>query len=152
METHQIEPCSTRSEKFRGGGRTCFGDILIFAKFLIGLHGTNPSFQDLNGSPIMYWKYDNFKSVRVHSWTPLKILYWYFCIQVENYFSLCFSGKRCAISHWMAVPKNRRKCESATTLLHRGDSLSLTCIVWKNLSPCMAPSLFLSMVRLWQQV
>ena len=28
--------------------------------------------------------------------------------------------------------KNRRKCKSATILLHCGDSLSLSCIVWNG--------------------
>ena len=32
-------------------------------------------------------------------------------------------GKRCAISHLMAVPKNRGKCKSVTISLHRSDSL-----------------------------
>ena len=73
----------------------------------------NPSFQDLNGSHIMHWNMiilnpSRFK-VEPHS------KYWYFCIERWDLLSLRFSEKRRAISHWMAVPKNRGKCKSATT-------------------------------------
>ena len=55
------------------GGRTCFGDIWIFAKFLIGLHGVLqiPLFKIWTDYVL---KYGNFKSVGVDIWTPLKIL------------------------------------------------------------------------------
>ena len=54
--------------------------------------------------------------------------YWYICIEVETYFTTLLRKCR-AISHWMAVRKNRGKCESATISLHRGNTLNLTCIV-----------------------
>ena len=50
--------------------------------------------------------------------------YWYFCIELVDLLSLPFSESARAISHLMAVPKNRGKCKSATISLHRGDSLS----------------------------
>ena len=83
---------------------------------------TNPSFQDQNGSHIMYWNMmilnpSRFK-VEPHS------KYWYFCIERVDLLSLRFSGKRLAISHLMAILKNRWKCKSATISLHRGGSLS----------------------------
>ena len=73
------------------GGRTCFSDIWIFAKFLTGLHRVfvNPSFQDPNGSHIMYWNMiilnpSRFK-VEPHS------KYCYFCIEIWDLLSLRFS-------------------------------------------------------------
>ena len=86
----------------------------------------NPSFQDLNGSYYVL-KHDNFKSVEVQGWTPLKKLMFLHWILRPTFTTLL--GKRRAISHWMAVPKNHGKCKSATISLHRGDSLSMSCIV-----------------------
>ena len=40
-------------------------------------------------------------------------------------------GKHRAISHWMGVPKNRGKCKSVNIWLHRGDSLSMSSVVWQ---------------------
>ena len=80
----------------------------------------NPSFRDLNGSHIMY--YYDFKSVEVQGWTPLKILIFLHLTCRPTFTTLL--GKRSAISHLMAVPKNRGKCKSATISLHRGDSMS----------------------------
>ena len=82
---------------------------------------TNPSFQDLNGSHIIL-KYDDFKSVEVQGWTPLEILIFLHWTCRPTFTTLL--GKRRAISHLMAVPKNRGKCKSATISLRRGDSLS----------------------------
>ena len=67
-------------------------------------------------------KYDNFKSVEVQVWTQLKILIFLHWTLRPTFTTLL--GKRRGISHWMGVPKNRRKCKSATISLHRGDSLS----------------------------
>ena len=67
-------------------------------------------------------KYDNFKSVEVQGWTPLEILIFLHWTCRPTFTTLL--GKRCAISHLMAVPKKRGKCKSATISLHRGDSLS----------------------------
>ena len=67
-------------------------------------------------------KYDNFKSVEVQGWTPLKILIFLHWTCRPTFTTLL--GKRRAISHLMAVPKNSGKCKSATISLHRGDSLS----------------------------
>ena len=83
---------------------------------------TNPSFQDLNGSHIMYWNMINFKSVEVQGWTPLEILIFLHWTCRPTVTTLL--GKRRAISHLIAVPKNRGKYKSATISLHRGDSLS----------------------------
>ena len=75
---------------FYSGGRKRFGNIWIFTKFLIGFRSfTNPSFQDLNGSHIMYWNMmilnlSRFK-VEPHS------KYWYFCIERVDLLSLRFS-------------------------------------------------------------
>ena len=85
---------------------------------------TNPSFQDLNGSHIMYWNMIIFKSVEVQGWTPLEILIFLHWTCKPTFTTLL--GKRRAISHLMAVPKNRGKCKSATISLHRGDSLSVS--------------------------
>ena len=61
---------TNRCKKFKfSGGRTCFGDIWIFAKFLIGLHGVFNPFRTAHILCI-----DNFKSIWVLGWTPLKIL------------------------------------------------------------------------------
>ena len=77
------------------GGRTCFDDIWIFAKFLIGLHWVLqiPLFQD----SLTYYvlKYDNFKSVGVHSLTPLKILIFLHFMLRPTFTTLL--GKRSAI-------------------------------------------------------
>ena len=87
-------------------------------------------------------KYNNFKSVWVHSWTPLKIL-----IFLHSSWDLCRStlntplGKRRAIWHWIAVPKTRGKCESATiyryiTTIHWGwPASSVPSICWISLKP-----------------
>ena len=77
---------------------------------------TNPSFQDLNGSLIMYWNMIILNPSRFKVEPHLK--YWYFCIERVDLLS------RRAISHLMAVPKNGGKCELATISLHRSDSLS----------------------------
>ena len=55
------------------GGRTCFGDIWIFAKFLTGLHG---ALQIHLFKIFTYYvlRYDNVKSVEVQGWTLFKIL------------------------------------------------------------------------------
>ena len=72
------------------GGRTCFGDIWIFAKFLIGLHRVlSIPLQYLNDSHIMYWNMiilnpSRFK-VEPHS------KYWYFCIDCWDLLLLRFS-------------------------------------------------------------
>ena len=71
------------------GGRTCFSEIWIFAKFLIGLHLLSIPLQYLNGSHIMYWNMlilnpSRFK-VEPHS------KYWYFCIERWDLLSLRFS-------------------------------------------------------------
>ena len=76
----------------------------------------NPLFQDLNGSHIMYWNiYDNFKSVENQGWTPLKILIFLHWTLRPTFTTLL--GKCRAFSHWMAVPKNRGKCKSATIIV-----------------------------------
>ena len=72
----------------------------------------NPSFQYLNGSHI---KYNNFKSVEVQGWTPLKTLIFLHWTLPPTFTTLL--GKRRAISHWMGVQKNRGKCKSATISL-----------------------------------
>ena len=87
---------------------------------------TNPSFQDLNGSHIMYWNMmilnpSRFK-VEPHS------KYWYFCIERVDLLSLRFSENAVL----MVVPKNRGKCKLATISLHRGDSLSASGPPWTN--------------------
>ena len=107
------------------GGRKCFGDIWIFAKFLIGLHRVLPIplFKIWTAHKSYYVsKYDNFKSVEVQGWTPLKILIFLHWMCRPIFTTLL--GKRSAISHLMAVPKNPGKCKSATISLHRSDSLS----------------------------
>ena len=76
-------------------------------------------------------KYDNFKSVEVQGWAPLKILIFILHWTLRPTFTTVL-GKCRAISDWMAVPKNRGKCKSATISLHRGDSLSMSCIVCFN--------------------
>ena len=53
-------------------------------------------------------KCDNFKSVEVQGWTPLKILIFLHWTLRPTFTTLL--GKRRAISHWMGVPKNRGKC------------------------------------------
>ena len=83
---------------------------------------TNPSFQDLNGSHNNVSIYDNFKSVEVQGWTPLEILIFLHWMCRPTFTTLL--GKRRAISHLMAVLKNRGKCKLATISLHRGDTLS----------------------------
>ena len=74
----------------------------------------------------MYWNMTTLNlsqfTVELHS----KYWYVYFCISCWDLLALRFSEN---VSHWMAVPKYRGKCESATISLHRGNSLSLTCIV-----------------------
>ena len=101
------------------GGRTCFGDIWIFAKYI-------EFYQSLfsRSERLTYYvlKYDNFKSVKVQGWTPLEILIFLHWTCRPTFTTLL--GKRRAISHLLAVPKNRGKCKSATISLHRGDLLS----------------------------
>ena len=64
------------------GGRTCFGDIWIFAKCLIG-------FQYLNGSHIMHWNMIILNPSRFNVEPHSK--YWYFCIERWDLLSLRFS-------------------------------------------------------------
>ena len=73
-------------------------------------------------------KYDNFKSVEVQGWTPLKMLIFLHWTLRPTFTTLL--RKRRAISHWMGVPKNRGKCKSAKISLHRGESLSMSSVVW----------------------
>ena len=83
---------------------------------------TNPCFQDLNGSHIMYWTMMILNPSRFKVEPPLEILIFLHWTCRLTFTTLL--GKRRAISHLMAVPKNREKCKSATISLHRGDSLS----------------------------
>ena len=69
-------------------------------------------------------KYDNFKSVGVHSWTSLKIL-----IFLHSSWDLYFHYASRKTPCYFTLNGCAAKCKSATTSLHRGDSLSLTCIV-----------------------
>ena len=46
----------------------------------------NPSFQDLNGSHVMFWNMIIFKFVEFQGWTHSK--YWYFCIERWDLLSL----------------------------------------------------------------
>ena len=72
----------------------------IFHRFTSSF--ANPSLQDLKGSYYVL-KHDNFKSVEVQGWTPLKILMFLPWTLRPTFTTLL--GKRRAISHWMAVPK-----------------------------------------------
>ena len=103
------------------GGRTCFGDIWIFARFTWSF--ANPSFQDLMGSHIMYW--DNFKSIEVHSWTPLKILIF---LHSSWDLSLRFSENAVLFHIEWLCRKTAGNVNRPPLSLHCGDSLSLTCI------------------------
>ena len=72
-------------------------------------------------------KYDNFKSVEVQGWTPLKILIFLHWTLRPTFTTLL---RKCrAISHWMAVPKKCGKCKSVTISLHSSDSSSVSCII-----------------------
>ena len=81
------------------GGRKCFGDIWIFAKFLIGLHWVLPIplFEIWTAHILCILKYDNFKSVEVQGWTPLEILIFLHWTCRPTFTTLL--GKRSAISH-----------------------------------------------------
>ena len=110
-------------------GRTFFGDIWIFAKFLIGLHGV---------LQILLFKIWTAHILCIEIWilNPSGFTvephskYWYFCIQVETYFHYASQKTPCYFT-LNGCAENRGKCESATVSLHRGDSLSLTCVVWE---------------------
>ena len=99
--------CIGESIKFgyHRGCRTCFGDIWIFAKFLIGLHRvlSIPLFSIWTAHISCIEKYDNFKSVEVQGWTPLKILLFLHWMLRPTFTTLL--GKCRAISYWMGVPK-----------------------------------------------
>ena len=102
---------------------------LIFAKFLkVYIEFCLSLFSISERLTYYVLKYDNFKSVEVQGWTPLKILIFLHWTLRPTFTTLL--GKRRAISHWMGVPKNRGKCKSATISLHRGDSLSMSSVVW----------------------
>ena len=85
---------------------------------------TNPSFQDLNGSHIIYWNMMIWNPSRFKVEPHSKLLHW----TCRPTFTTLL-GKRRAISYLMAVPKNRGKCKSATISLHWGDSLSASATV-----------------------
>ena len=87
----------------------------------------NPSFSVSERLTYNVLKYDNFKSVEVQCWTPLKILI-FLQWTLRPTFTMLL-GKPRAISQWMGVPKNGGKCKSATISLHRGDSLSMSSVV-----------------------
>ena len=95
------------------GGRTCFGNIWIFAKFLIGLHRVLPKSLFSRSERLTYYvlKYDHFKSVEVQGWTPLEILI--FCIKHWDLHVLSLPSRKtpcyftlngCAVTHWAYPP------------------------------------------------
>ena len=88
----------------------------------------NPSFQDLNGSHIMYWNMIILNPSRFKV-EPTQNT---FCIERWDLLSLRFSGNAvlCHIEWPCPKKKNRWECKSATISLHYGDSLSKFCIVW----------------------
>ena len=97
----------------------------------------NPSFQDLNGSHIMYWNMITLNPLRFKVEPHSK--YWYFCFEVETYFHYASRKTPCYITLNGCVEKP--KCKLATISLHFGDSLSLSCIVCLQAMFSMVPSL-----------
>ena len=82
---------SSQSELYHTqGGRTCFGDIWIFAKFLIGLHRVLPiPLFKVWTAHIMYWNMITLNQPRFKVEPHSK--YWYFCIERWDLLSLRFS-------------------------------------------------------------
>ena len=126
----------------RGGGRHTSATLnfhQISHRFIRSF--VNPSFQDLNGSYIMYWNIINLNPSRFTFEPHSK--YWYFCIQIEAYFHYAsrktpwyFTLNGCAENpREMWIGRHivtRRYIKVALLLLllyYRGDSLSLTCTV-----------------------
>ena len=131
----------TKISELAQGGRTCFGDIWIFAKFLIGLHRvlSIPLFSIWAAHIYNVLNY-NFKSVEVQGWTPLKILiFLHWTLRPTTFHYVSRKTPSRAISHWMGVPKTRGKCKSATTSLHYGDSLSMSSVVWTSTASHKGP-------------
>ena len=128
---HILISCSPISKlRLKGGGqeRQSFcrppGPILIKFRLKRAWNYAHLAhqIQSFLGGGAEMLRYDTFKSVEVQGWTPLKILIFLHWTCRPTFTTLL--RKRRAISHLMAVPKNRGKCKSATTSLHRGDSLS----------------------------
>ena len=142
MSTDGVFKASERCE----GGRTRFGDIWIFAKFpgRFKWNFVNPFLQDLNGLHIKYWNMIILNPSRFTVEPHSK--YWYFCIQVENYFHYASRKTACYFTldgcaekpqeMWIGhhIVTSRRLTELVLHRLKRCQSASVvaSCSRWKS--------------------